>query len=79
MQKLSNDAIEILCEIVEAKKPRLTAIQIAYAFGLMTNRNLPASAIAKDHGITKQAFHQGVKRIENKLGIVHVNPIIDNL
>lgn len=60
--------LQVLSLIVNAQKPGLLADQVAWVARLhvISGRTMPQ--LAAKHGISKQAFQQGVKRLEIAIG-----------
>lgn len=59
----------VLCMIADARKPKLVIDHIAYATGLPMTQGQSATALARKHKVTKQAFSQAAMRIVKALGL----------
>ena len=60
---------KLLALITTHRKPGLAADQLACAAGLYLTADIPWPALAKKHGVSKQAFEQGVERYRETLGL----------
>lgn len=60
---------QLLCFIIEAKKPRLASEQIAWACGMYIHQGLRLEDLAKRHGISRQAFHKGAMQFAQLVGL----------
>jgi predicted DNA-binding protein YlxM (UPF0122 family) len=78
LEKLASEAwsagiVEWACKFIvfiySWKKPLLALDQLAWIFGLSAREGASISELAAKHGISKQAFQQGAKRIIDQLEI----------
>lgn len=70
VSEVTSDALaRVLCLLADARKPKMVIDHIAYAFGLPMAEGKSAAALARKHGVRKQAFSQAVKRIVQAMGI----------
>ncbi|HWN09736.1 MAG TPA: hypothetical protein VNO50_10795 [Pyrinomonadaceae bacterium] len=60
---------KLLSVIIQSKKPGLAATQLAFAAGLYVTASVTGPELAKKHGISKEAFQQGVERLREELGL----------
>lgn len=61
--------VKVISLIVGCKKPGLRAVQIAFAAGLYFTSEISGSELAKQFGISKEAFQQGVEKVRSELGL----------
>lgn len=60
--------LRIISVIINSQKPGLKADQVAWVYRLHVISGKTIPELAEKHGISKQAFQQGVKRTEIELG-----------
>jgi len=61
--------LAILSFVIGGKKPGLRAVQLAFAAGLYETTSRTGPALARQHGISKEAFQQGVEACRRQLGL----------
>ena len=61
--------VKLLSLILSSKKPGLRAAQVAFAVGLYVTAEKSGTELAREFGISKEAWQQGVERVREELGL----------
>jgi len=67
----------IIAIIIKSSNKGLAAMQLAFAAGLLITADKTGPAIAKEWGISKQAFFAGVERMRQELGLKQTRTMRD--
>jgi hypothetical protein len=59
----------VLAMIVTSKKPGLAAVQLGFAAGVLLTSQKTGPQWAKEFGVSKEAFQEGVDSFRKKLGL----------